>query len=315
MPEPIVSVVIPAYNRSALLGEAIESVLAQDHPRLEVIVVDDGSTDDTPSVVRSYGNRVKYIRQEHSGRSAARNRGLAHAAGEFVAFLDSDDVFLPGKLSTQVLFLLDHPEVDAVYGDGHTLDAQGRLGPLQPYVTPLPDATSEVIIGHLLSHNLFALHTALVRRRALPDEQKFDESLDALEDWDLWIRIALAGREIRYHDSKVAAYRRHGANTDIVDPAALRSARVAICTKIVKCGMDACLSTRLRQQFRLEHLSMILWSRSTGVILSALRTIVFPNGRLSPYGLRALTIRLVVLPVRAARIGGRSLAGRLGWAV
>jgi glycosyltransferase involved in cell wall biosynthesis len=110
----LVSILIPTYNRERYIGEAIESVLGQDYPSKEIIVVDDGSTDGTRDIVARYGE-VKYFYQENAGIAAARNACLVHAGGEYIAWLDSDDYYLPGKLSAQVEYLEAHPEADIVF--------------------------------------------------------------------------------------------------------------------------------------------------------------------------------------------------------
>jgi hypothetical protein len=286
-------------------------VLGQTYPDFELIVIDDGSTDDTREVAAHHADRVTYLRQENRGRSAARNVGLECATGTYVAFLDSDDLFMPEKLETQVAFLDTHPEVDIVYGNGYSLEAGEMLGPLEPFITPLPGASAETILSRLLRSNLFALHTALVRRRVLAGSLTFDEELNALEDWDLWIRLALAGRAFRYQDEKVAIYRRHAGNTDTADPGLIRRSRTRICTKVIAGDTDAGLSPRQRQEFRLHHLGAILRSRSESVILRSLHMIVLPAGRLSPRGLLALFAALTALALRAGcracRIGIRRL--------
>src|SRR5579864_8740685 len=114
---PQVSVVIPAYNAARFLGDAIQSVLNQTYSNFEVVVVNDGSTDDTESVVRSFGDRLFYVKQANKGVSAARNEGIKRARGQYVAFLDSDDVWLPTKLAEQIPFLEQNPEVGLVYSD------------------------------------------------------------------------------------------------------------------------------------------------------------------------------------------------------
>ena len=110
-----ISVIIPAYNRESYLAGAIESVLSQTYPAMEIIVVDDGSTDGTAKVARAYGERVHYIRQENSGAGAARNAGLARARGSLIAFLDSDDLWLERKLEAQATYLEANPGVDLVF--------------------------------------------------------------------------------------------------------------------------------------------------------------------------------------------------------
>ena len=113
-----VSVVIPTYNRARVVGEAIDSALAQTHERLEVIVVDDGSTDDTAERVgRRRDRRLRYVRREHAGVSSARNAGIAAATGDLVSFLDSDDLWKPEKIETEVAALARHPEAGGVFSD------------------------------------------------------------------------------------------------------------------------------------------------------------------------------------------------------
>ena len=113
---PLVSVIIPTYNRAKYVAEAIDSVLTQDYPQIELIVVDDGSTDETADIVQCYGNRLIYLCQENQGVAAARNSGIAFAHGRFLAFLDSDDIWVEGKLSWQMALLQQNHHLDAVYG-------------------------------------------------------------------------------------------------------------------------------------------------------------------------------------------------------
>ncbi len=112
---PMVSVIIPTYNRAGYIAEAIESVLAQEYASIEIIVVDDGSTDNTRQVVAVFPE-VRYVYQENRGQAAARNRAIAMAEGEWLAFVDSDDLWTPGRLPMQVRYLLEHPEIMMVFG-------------------------------------------------------------------------------------------------------------------------------------------------------------------------------------------------------
>src|SRR5690242_13247080 len=111
----LVSVIIPTYNGTAFLRETIDSALAQTYPAVEVIVVDDGSTDDTAAVIAEYGDRIKGIAQANSGTSAARNTGIRASSGDYIAFLDHDDLWAPIKLARQMRVLRDHPELGMVY--------------------------------------------------------------------------------------------------------------------------------------------------------------------------------------------------------
>src|SRR5262245_49416395 len=121
----LVSVIIPSYNRAYIVGQAIESVLRQTYRPLEVVVVDDGSSDNTRAVVEQYGPPVRYFRQANAGVSAARNAGFRQARGAFVALLDSDDRWLPWKLSAQVALLRRFPEVGMVWTDMAAVDEKG----------------------------------------------------------------------------------------------------------------------------------------------------------------------------------------------
>jgi glycosyltransferase involved in cell wall biosynthesis len=130
MLEPLVSVIIPTFNRACLLTQAVQSALSQSHRSLEVLVIDDGSTDGTETSLKerfAQEPRLRYVRQPNQGVSAARNRGLAEARGELVAFLDSDDVWLPGKLERQVAVLAEFPEAGMVWTDMDAIDGEGNL--------------------------------------------------------------------------------------------------------------------------------------------------------------------------------------------
>jgi len=113
---PLVSVIIPAFNARLHIGAALSSVLDQDYPNLEIIVVDDGSSDETSKEALRYGERVRVIRQANAGPAAARNRGVSASRGELLAFIDADDVWIAGKLVAQVRYLREHPDVGVVFG-------------------------------------------------------------------------------------------------------------------------------------------------------------------------------------------------------
>jgi GT2 family glycosyltransferase len=180
-----VSVVIPTYNRSCLLTQALDSVLGQTQPPQEVIVIDDGSRDDTRARVDPYRDRVRYIYQENQGVSAARNRGVREATGEVVAFLDSDDVWHPCKLQCQLQALADHPAL-ALLGTG-VIEWPGEF----PDV-PAPTAADLLPIPYrrLVVKNYFTTSSLLARREALARVGPFDTSMSGPEDYDLWLRVA-----------------------------------------------------------------------------------------------------------------------------
>jgi glycosyltransferase involved in cell wall biosynthesis len=186
---PTVSVIIPTYNRAHLLGRAIRSVLAQTYHDYELIVVDDGSTDNTQEIVRDFSDdRIKYIRHDkNKGGAAARNSGIKAAAGQYIAFQDDDDVWQLGKLQKQIeAFEGAPPEVGVVYADLQRLDERGKE---QPRPTPATRHGGD-IHRELLRHNFIGTPTALVRRECFDRVGMFAEQLPRLQDWELWIRIS-----------------------------------------------------------------------------------------------------------------------------
>ncbi|OGB33428.1 MAG: hypothetical protein A3F78_22320 [Burkholderiales bacterium RIFCSPLOWO2_12_FULL_61_40] len=216
---PLVSVVMPAYNARPFIEESIASVLSQDYPSIELIVVDDGSSDGTTEAVARWGDRVKVIRQTNAGPAAARNRGIAQAQGEFLAFLDADDVWLPGKISLQVQYLQDHPEVGVVFGDFLHWHAQTDGSFLRPPTPPEPNphcaiepAQSGWIYTDLLLDSTICIITAMVRRSVVQTVGGMDEALATGEDYDFWLRVS---RQFRVHRSHcpLACYRLHAGGT------------------------------------------------------------------------------------------------------
>lgn len=182
--QPKVSVIIPTYNRAKIIHKTIESALSQTFRNFEVIIVDDGSEDDTRSIVEQY-NGVKYIYQPHRNVSCARNNGISHANGEYIAFLDSDDVWLPMKLEKQVRFL-NTSEVAMVHTDRHLICMpNNRRSQLLP--TPQKLANDR---HHLLSGTSNIAMTVMVKKEVLEEIGCFDEALTTTQDIDLWYRIA-----------------------------------------------------------------------------------------------------------------------------
>jgi len=182
---PFVSVIIPTYNRSWSLREAIDSVLAQDRCRFELIVVDDGSTDDTPEQLRSYGDRLTVVRQENRGVSAARNTGIRHASGSLIAFLDSDDQWLPDKLHRQSKFF--ESRLDAMICQTQEIWIRNgiRVNPKKRH-----RKRSGMIFEPSLHLCLVSPSAVMIRKELFEKVGLFDETLPACEDYDLWLRIS-----------------------------------------------------------------------------------------------------------------------------
>jgi len=203
--DDLVSVVIPCYNHGRFLGEAIQSVLDQSHEPKEVIVVDDGSIDDTATVAARYG--VRYVFQRNQGLSAARNRGIRESRGASLVFLDADDRLLPGALAAGLACLHAHAECAFVYGGYRHIAEDGSIGSAQHSAPAEPDAYLA-----LLRYNHIGMHaTVMYRRRVFDLVGDFDTRLRAVEDYELYLRIARRF-PIRRHDQMVAEYRKYGAS-------------------------------------------------------------------------------------------------------
>lgn len=198
-----VSVVTPTYNRSRFLLEAVASVLAQTYADLELIIVDDGSVDDTRKVLEPFlaDNRVRYFYQENQGQSYARNLALEHAVGDYIAFLDSDDMWAPDKLEKQLAILRARPEVDIVHGDEAMIDEQGDVISLENM-----ERYSGRITRRLLADNSVSITTALVRQRCFAETGGFDTSVGVADDYELWLRFS-ARYFYHYEPGIVAFYR------------------------------------------------------------------------------------------------------------
>lgn len=187
---PRVSVVIPTYNRAHFLRECIGSVLVQSFRDFEVIVVDDGSTDDTRRIVSGFP--VRYIYQENGGAPAARNKGLRLARGEYIIFLDSDDVMIQGAVGKGVAVLEKHPEVGFSYGQAYSMDERGRIIGLRKQrlrVSCIRQGREE--LGDLIFGNHILSPTVMIRRKCLEEMGGFDPTFRfGSQDFELWVRLA-----------------------------------------------------------------------------------------------------------------------------
>jgi glycosyltransferase involved in cell wall biosynthesis len=209
---PCVSVVIPTYNRAQLVQDAIRSVLQQTYTHFELIVVDDGSTDDTREQVAAFQRdpRVRYIYQENRGLSAARNAGIRAAQGEYIALLDSDDLWLPAKLEEQMNLLATDGGADVVYCDLREIDLAGNvLSAVWQRPPSLGTLYEDLMYGNVITGSGSSV---LVRAKCFAQVGLFDEALAACEDQDLWRRMSLAQRKFVYLDQVLVHIRRHAAN-------------------------------------------------------------------------------------------------------
>jgi len=207
-----VSVLIPAYNCAATIGEALRSVLEQQGAEaLEVIVVDDGSTDGTLEALAPWQDRVRVLRQANRGPAAARNRALAAAQGEYIAFLDADDLWLPGKLAAQLEYLARHRELKVVYGRWERWLPDGSVVPVDDYASSdgeIHTAASGWIYTGMLLDSMIHSITAMVHREVIDAVGGFDESLRTGEDYDFWLRVTRRFRVAKLART-LARYRIH----------------------------------------------------------------------------------------------------------
>jgi len=184
--QPLVSVIIPTFNRDDFLKEAIESVLRQTYPRVELIVIDDGSTDQTKKLVENYSGRLSYIYQVNKGVAAARNRGIAEAIGPLIAFLDSDDRFAPSKIAVQVEALLNNPS----FFVSHTQEKWFRRGQFLNQKKKHRKEAGDLFV-RCLELCAVGMSTTMVRRELFESVGLFDETLPCCEDYDLWLRASV----------------------------------------------------------------------------------------------------------------------------
>jgi glycosyltransferase involved in cell wall biosynthesis len=212
---PTVSVLIPNYNRSHMLQDAIRSVLAQTYHDYEILVVDDGSAEDIPAALAPFGDRVRYARKENGGCASAKNYGLGLVTGEYIAVLDNDDLWLPAKLERQVDVLKRHPEVGMVSCQAFVMDEGARVlerppqGSLrkQPLIGLSELAEQNVIVGGSSSE--------MVRTSALRAEGGFDTAIEFVDDWDCWLRLArrwqiwMIPAPLSYYRINSQGYRNH----------------------------------------------------------------------------------------------------------
>ena len=202
---PLVSIVTPSFNMARYLPETIESVLAQDYPRIEHIVVDGGSTDGTLDILGRYADRLRYCVGKDKGPSDAAAWGFRQASGEIFAWLNADDSYLPGAVRAGVEYLLDHPEVDVVYGEGYWIDENGAI--IRRYPTQPFDA-------NVLERDCFICQPASFIRASAYRRCGLDPDRNISFDYDLWIRMAKQGIRFAWIPGYLANSRMHnGAKT------------------------------------------------------------------------------------------------------
>jgi glycosyltransferase involved in cell wall biosynthesis len=240
---PTVSVVIPVHNAAPFIKEAIDSVLAQSVRANQVIVIDDGSTDATPDVLRTFGDRIQWSSKRYGSAAASRNAGAAMADGTWLAFLDADDAWLPQKLERQ-LALTGDGNVGMVYSDRFNVGTRGDLPEVQSRIQPL--YSGDVFLDLLLLGNYITLSSVLVRTALFRALGGFSETLRNAEDWELWIRMSESHR-VAVCPEPLVRYRFHDAMKSS-DPARMQTARRTIMHRALQSPRGARLSVATRRR-------------------------------------------------------------------
>jgi glycosyltransferase involved in cell wall biosynthesis len=180
---PLVTIVTPSYNQGHFIAATIESVLSQDYPHIEYIIMDGGSTDSTAEAVRPYQDRLTFVSEKDRGQTHAINKGLRMAKGEVVAYLNSDDTLLPGAVSRAVAALGRNPEVGAIYGDGFQIDYHGKVKQQFPFTEPFNLWKLTYVLDYILQQSVF------FRRACVEEVGWFNEDLHFGMDWDILVRL------------------------------------------------------------------------------------------------------------------------------
>lgn len=207
MNKPLCSIIIPSYNHSKFLARSIECSLKQTYKFVEVIVVDDGSTDETSEIVKKYSNKILYHRKINGGLGAARNTGIKLSRGEYLQFLDADDFIDETKIEKQIPFFENDPGLSIVYSACGCTEATGTS--IDNISYELKDGEDPVKI--LFGRSLFPVHAGLIKKSAILDAGCFDEARVAQEDWQLWLKIALNKGRFKYISENLAHYDQVGS--------------------------------------------------------------------------------------------------------
>lgn len=208
MGDPTFSVIVAAYNAADTIGDAIRSALEQDPPPLEVVVGDDESTDDLDRAVAPFGDAVRVVRIRHGGEGAAKNAAAGAARGDFIAFLDADDSFLPGRLAALAALARDRPDADILTTDAYLVYRNRRVG--RCYGPGHAFAHGDQRIAILRGN--FILGLSAVRRARFVEVGGFDPTVAYTVDWELWMRLILSGSRAAFIDHPLAEYRLHASS-------------------------------------------------------------------------------------------------------
>jgi glycosyltransferase involved in cell wall biosynthesis len=246
----LVSVIVPAYNSARFLPDAIGSLMQQTHPSVEIIIVNDGSTDDTESALRPFLDSITVCHQKNAGTAAARNHGLAVSRGAFIAFLDADDAWEPEKLSRQVALLQADAAAVLIHTNVGYVDAGGRSIANVPRTD---DRFADASVQALLAHNFITASSVMVRRESL-EAAPFSNDVPGCEDWDLWLRLSRSG-SIAFIPDRLTRYRLHGSNISSNSELMLRSS-VTVLERFHASEPDAAVARTAARHLRAAQIAL-----------------------------------------------------------
>ena len=294
---PTVSIVIPTYNRAHLIIESLESVFAQTYTDYEVIIVDDGSTDETENTLAEYvektpaaQGRIHFFKQKNAGPAIARNRGIFYAKGEYIAFLDSDDQWYPTKLEKQVKILDEDQEIGVVYTDCYC--GESRNDPNQTGFLANVNPPSGDIFDRMVKNNLFWTPSLLFRKEVFLTSGVFDPTLRVTEDYDLWLRIC------RYNKCcfipKILTFVREHPERITKNYNLEEYSCQAAELQIVRWQKDLDVNKQFREKTALRYNNLARKFRKVGDFEGAIRCL----GKVRTYGRRSFKLYLMIFLLR-----------------
>lgn len=252
---PKVSVIMPCFNHARFLSDSIRSILQQTHPDLELIIIDDCSSDGSGEIIKRFAlqdSRIRPIRHEcNQGLSKSRNDGLRIAGGQFIAFCDSDDIWEPDKLEVQAGLLGDRPDYGLTYCDTTIVDQKGLpTGQRFSERFPLPKTPSGWMFGNLVTRNFINIQSVLMRKECLQRIGYFDEQIELVQDWWYWIQLSRHYRFL-YSPKPLARYRVHERSTNLVQKREYCVNRFKVFRRILRQYADLPSYTRTDILFRM----------------------------------------------------------------
>lgn len=239
MKKGFVSIIIPTYNRGGFLKQAIDSALVQTYRDIEIIVIDDGSTDNTSELVSSYGDRIQYIKQNRKGVSAARNLGIKNAIGEFISFLDDDDLYLPHKIETNIEYFNKYPDVALLCSGFRFIDEIGN----KVMRGDVFSEKSELTLHDIAIFTLVHTSSVIIRSDILQKTSGFREGARISEDYDLWSRILMLGKGYAIPEV-LTCFRQHAGNTKLLSWKLLKE-NTRIIEGIIKSGDNSLMPVEI----------------------------------------------------------------------